>query len=68
MEEYRQMKNRYRIVQDNFMGYEVQIRRWWWPFWQEWGHNTFHTIEKAEAWAKSRKQPIVKYLGTLDDD
>jgi hypothetical protein len=22
----------------------------------------------AEAWAKSQKQPVVKYLGTLDDE
>ena len=64
----RQMKNHYRIVVDNFRGYEVQIWRWWWPFWEEFGHNTFCTVEEAEAWAKSRKQPIVKYLGTLDDE
>jgi len=62
------MKNRYRIVADNFRGYEVQIWRWWWPFWVELGHNTFCTVEEAEVWAKSQKQPVVKYLGTLDDE
>jgi hypothetical protein len=23
----------YRVVRDAYLGYEVQCRRWWWPFW-----------------------------------
>ena len=35
------MKNKYRIVSDNFQGFEVQIKRWWFPFWfQCWNHAT----------------------------
>lgn len=62
------MKNRYRIVEDHYLGYEVQIWRWRWPFWTMWGYNTFKSIEEAETWAKIRKRSVVKYLGTLDDE
>jgi hypothetical protein len=24
----------YRIVRDNYAGFEVQRRTWWWPFWR----------------------------------
>lgn len=54
----------FRIVADSYLGYEVQIRRWWhYPFWVAFGINTFSTIEKAEAFA--RKHAFVKYLGRL---
>jgi hypothetical protein len=43
---------RYRIVNDNYLGFEVQSRRWWWPFWIEchgsiYRSNTHSTIESA---------------------
>lgn len=62
------MKPHYRIVRDRYMGYEVQIWRWWWPFWMEAGVNTFSTEEKAESWARAYSQRVVKYLGTLKDE
>ncbi len=26
---------RYRVIRDNYAGYEAQFRVWWWPFWQQ---------------------------------
>ncbi len=58
------MRARYRIVRDGYAGYEVQIWRWWWPFWIEAGFvNTHATIERAERWAECHAQRQVKYLG-----
>ena len=51
---------RYRIVQDEFAGYEVQAWRIWWPFWMEIGTNTHCDIKGAEDFAA--KQGVVKYL------
>lgn len=46
--------NKFRIVTDIFSGYEVQIKRWYFPFWiQCWKHgaiNTFSSIEDAKQW------------------
>lgn len=57
---------RYRIVRDAYLGYEVQIWRWWWPFWVQAGFtNTHPTVERAEQWARKHAQPFVKNLGRL---
>lgn len=54
----------YRIVRDGYCGYEVQIRRWWWPFWVEASFcNTHSSIEQAERWAEKHAQGTIKYLG-----
>ena len=55
---------KYRIVTDNYAGYEVQSWRWWWPFWIQGATNTHSTIEAAEEYAKSLayKQHVVKVL------
>ena len=65
-------KNEYRIVTDNYLGYEVQIRHWWFPKWFQatsYGEfaNTHRSIEEAEAWANkhAKEQTSVKYLGRL---
>ena len=52
-------KRRYRIVRDNYLGYEVQSRIWWFPFWLECRSrigisNTHHTIEKAKEFIETR--------------
>jgi hypothetical protein len=52
-------KKRYRIVEDNYLGYEVQSRRWWFPFWLECSSsigisNTHPTIEKAKEFIYRR--------------
>lgn len=42
-------KNKYRVVEDQYLGYEAQIKPWWSPFgWFEIGLNTSSTIERAE--------------------
>ncbi len=41
-------KPRYRIVQDNYCGYESQFRPWWSPlWWQCFGINTRASLEAA---------------------
>ncbi len=67
--------NRYRIVRDCYLGYEVQVKRWWWPFWMQIGGrvatvtNTNRSIEDAEALARDhasgRHGRFVKELGVL---
>lgn len=64
--------NKYRIVTDNFAGYEVQCKRWWWPFWIQCGYtNTHRTIEAANFYAQEhaagrlsrrKRQQVVGYL------
>jgi hypothetical protein len=51
-------KRRYRIVEDNYLGYEVQSRIWWFPFWLEYRDsigiaNTHPSIEKAKAFIET---------------
>lgn len=60
-------KNKYKIVRDDFCGYEVRIKRWWLPLWYQAGWtNTHSSVEKAREYAKSHSQNhIVKYLGEL---
>ena len=59
----------YRIVRDMWAGYEVQIRRWWWPFWVQADFaNTHPTIDRAEEFAARHAQGVVKYLGRFVAD
>lgn len=53
--------NKYRIVTDDYCGYEVQIKYWWFPFtWWEAGFtNTHSSIERAEAWANAHSGRFV---------
>lgn len=54
---------RLRIVRDQFCGYEVQVWRWWWPFWIQADFcNTHLSIEAAERWAEAYSKPVVKHL------
>ena len=57
------MKNRYRIVEDTFLGYEAQVKFWWFPLmWFQMGSpvNTHRTVEAAEAYIRRRAQKPVK--------
>ena len=48
---------RYRIVTDNWNGFEVQAWRWWWPFWWQCGTANTHTsLEEAERYAELHSQ------------
>lgn len=53
-------KNKYRIVRDNYAGYEVQIKRWWFPFWIQVDFNTHYSIECAESYARNHAYPFAK--------
>lgn len=55
---------KYRIVTDNYAGYEVQSWRWWWPFWIQGATNTHYSIEDAEKYAQrlANTQKVVKVL------
>lgn len=56
-------KNKYRIVTDEYAGYEVQIKRWWFPFYRMVGVNTFNSIERATKFAKTHsKRHVVVQL------
>lgn len=69
--EARRSSTQYRIVRDDYLGFEVQERRrflWWWTSWRQTGFsNTHSTVKHAEAYArkmarKREKQRVVKYL------
>lgn len=63
------MSPEYRIVRDTWAGYEVQIRRWWWPFWMQAGFsNTHGSLEAAERWAAAHAQGEIKYLGRFQPE
>lgn len=55
----------YRIVADEYAGYEVQSWRWWWPFWVQVSTNTHSSIAEAEEYAKACSKRVVKNLGRL---
>ena len=62
-------KRQFRIVTDQFLGYEVQVKFWYWPFWQEVGFANTHTsIKCADKFIKKTKlkwdfkQKVVKEL------
>ena len=51
-------KTRFRIVTDQYNGYEAQIKRWWCPVWLQIGVcNTHFSVEDAEKYiiAKNKK-------------
>ena len=61
------MGNRYRVVNDCWCGYEVQIKRWFLPFWYQCGGggkntNTHTSIEGAKDFAKKHKSKFVEYI------
>ena len=60
------IKTRYRIVTDDYNGYEAQVKHWFFPFfWFEINQsNTSTTIEKAEAVIEKYKfkSKVVKYI------
>ena len=51
---------RYRIVRDNYLGYECQIWRLWFPFWIQMNFtNTHPTIERAIAFIENNGSVVV---------
>jgi hypothetical protein len=58
------MKKYYRIVEDDFAGYQVEVWRWWFPFWvQCWGQgdvcNTHASVAEAEQFARNHTNKFV---------
>ena len=56
------MRNKYRIVEDGYLGYCVEIKKWWFPFWVEIlgrrvvDANTHPTIKEAEEYIEKHKR------------
>ena len=46
---------RYRVVRDNYLGFEVQRLRWWWPLWLQVGINTFSSLDRAISYVERIK-------------
>lgn len=62
-------KTQYRVVRDSYSGFEVQHRRWFWPFWFQTNYcNTHHSLEDAERFAKARAHQVVKMLGSFSGE
>ena len=68
------MGKKFRIVTDDYAGYEVQSWRWWFPFWvQCWDYgpiNTWPSIHEAETFAREggkrkTRRSIVKIINPL---
>lgn len=60
---------RYRIVEDESLGYQVQAKRLWFPFWIEVAlGNTHSDKESAIKYAKqhAKRYQTYHYLGRLD--
>lgn len=41
---------KYRVARDRFYSrmWAVQVWRWWWPFWSEWGNGMLNSQQEAE--------------------
>ena len=52
-------KTKYRVVRDAYAGYEVQAKKWWFPFWLEVGTNTHLSLERAIKYVESLKNPVL---------
>jgi hypothetical protein len=51
---------KYRIVKDNFNGYECQVWRLWFPFWVQMNFSNTHTsIEKAKCFIENNSNTVV---------
>lgn len=54
-------RTRYRVVRDNYCGYEVQSWRWWFPIWLQCNGltgdptNTHYTLESAICFIEAKK-------------
>lgn len=56
-------ETRYRVVRDQYSGFEAQCRVWWWPFWTQmgWGGNTHSTLEKAQNYCMENGRVLSHY-------
>lgn len=57
---------KYRIVTDGFNGYEVQVKKWYWPFWVQHGWvNTHSTLSGAERYVRQVVRRKVYKIGKV---
>ena len=48
-------QKKYRIVTDCYLGYEVQYRLWYFPFWQQCGFtNTHSSFDEAKEYMNQK--------------
>ena len=40
-------KNKYRIITDNYNGFQCDKKRWWFPFWIQVGLSNTHLTKEA---------------------
>jgi hypothetical protein len=57
---------KYRVVNDNYNGYEVQSFRWWFPMWMQcWASgsitNTFSNLDRAKQFIEIKKARTIIY-------
>lgn len=53
-------KPQYRVVRDDWAGFECQIKRWWWPFWSQMDStNTHSSLEDAKAYINEHKNKVL---------
>ena len=56
---FQMFKTKWRVVTDGYLGYEVQFRHWWMPFFCQYGINTYSSVEKAIAAITRYKKKVV---------
>jgi len=59
-------RTKYRIVTDEYSGYEVQKKFWWWPFWTQGETNTHSSIEQAREYAVKHSRGCGKFVETVN--
>ena len=50
---------KYRVVRDDYAGFEVQYRKIWFPFWIQACINTHSSLEKAIKYIETLKSPVL---------
>lgn len=56
-------KTKYRVVADNYCGFECQKKSWWWPFWYPLGFtNTHSTLGLAKKHIEGSGKVIAIYV------
>ena len=50
------MMAQYRIVRDTYNGYEVQVRRWWFPVWVQLGFCNTPALKEQRRGRKAQQK------------
>lgn len=66
-------KTKYRIVKDEYLGYEAQQKVWWFPIWTQCGLvNTHSSVERARLYIDKKSKHgcvnIVEYYEPFNQD